>query len=158
MWRLRISGSSLSTSSTSSGCAQRAVLKGKGLSPHYLVMTATPIPRTLALSFFADFDVTTINELPPGRQPIHTRWLRSSSAGEAYDFIREQVGTGRQAYIVLPQIDDTGLDDANLFSRNPIGSEKVRSAGFGWCAARPTPSRRKAADHESVSAPEKSPY
>jgi ATP-dependent DNA helicase RecG len=94
------------------GVRQRAVLKGKGLSPHYLVMTATPIPRTLALSFFADFDVTTINELPPGRQPIHTRWLRSNSAGEAYEFIREQVGSGRQAYIVLPQIDDTGLDDA----------------------------------------------
>ncbi len=94
------------------GVRQRAVLKGKGLSPHYLVMTATPIPRTLALSFFADFDVTTINELPPGRQPIHTRWLRSSDAGEAYEFIRTQVGAGRQAYIVLPQIDDTGMDDA----------------------------------------------
>ena len=94
------------------GVRQRAVLKSKGLSPHYLVMTATPIPRTLALSYFADFDVTTIDQLPPGRQPIKTRWLRSSKAGEAYDFIRSQVQAGRQAYIVLPQIDDDGLGEA----------------------------------------------
>jgi ATP-dependent DNA helicase RecG len=94
------------------GVRQRAVLKGKGLSPHYLVMTATPIPRTLALSYFADFDVTTIDELPPGRQPIKTRWLRSGHANEAYDFIRREVKGGRQAYIVLPQIDDDGLGEA----------------------------------------------
>jgi ATP-dependent DNA helicase RecG len=94
------------------GVRQRAVLKSKGLSPHYLVMTATPIPRTLALSYFADFDVTTIDQLPPGRQPIKTRWLRSSQAGGAYDFIRKQVAAGRQAYIVLPQIDDDGLGEA----------------------------------------------
>ena len=94
------------------GVRQRAVLKGKGLSPHYLVMTATPIPRTLALSYFADFDVSVIDELPPGRQPIKTKWLRSNQAAQAYEFIRKQVAEGRQAYIVLPQIDDTGLDDA----------------------------------------------
>ncbi|HEX4792753.1 MAG TPA: ATP-dependent DNA helicase RecG [Humisphaera sp.] len=93
------------------GVRQRAVLKGKGLSPHYLVMTATPIPRTLALSFFADFDVTVINALPPGRQPITTRWLRSSQAATAYDFIRKEAAAGRQSYIVLPQIEDTGLDE-----------------------------------------------
>ncbi|HXE54725.1 MAG TPA: helicase-related protein, partial [Tepidisphaeraceae bacterium] len=94
------------------GVRQRAVLKSKGLSPHYLVMTATPIPRTLALSYFADFDVTTIDQLPPGRQPINTKWLRSSQAGDAYDFIRSQVKAGRQAYIVLPQIDDDGLGES----------------------------------------------
>jgi ATP-dependent DNA helicase RecG len=94
------------------GVRQRAVLKGKGLSPHYLVMTATPIPRTLALSYFADFDVSTIDSLPPGRQPIRTKWLKPSRADEAYAFIRKEVETGRQAYIVLPQIEDNGLDDA----------------------------------------------
>ena len=94
------------------GVRQRAVLKGKGLSPHYLVMTATPIPRTLALSYFADFDVSTIDTLPPGRQPIQTRWLRSGQSGQAYDFIRQQVAAGRQAYIVLPQIEDQGLEEA----------------------------------------------
>ncbi len=94
------------------GVRQRAVLKAKGLAPHYLVMTATPIPRTLALSYFADFDVSVIDALPPGRQPIRTRWLRPSRADEAYAFIRKEVEAGRQAYIVLPQIDDNGVDDS----------------------------------------------
>ena len=94
------------------GVQQRAVLKGKGYSPHYLVMTATPIPRTLALSYFADFDMSTIDELPPGRQPIVTRRVRHDEAARAYQFIREQVGNGRQVYIVLPKIDDDGLDDS----------------------------------------------
>jgi len=93
------------------GVRQRATLRSKGSSPHYLVMTATPIPRTLALSYFADFDVTIIDELPPGRQPIETKWLRASQAGKAYEFIRSQIDKGRQAYIVLPQIDDTGGED-----------------------------------------------
>jgi ATP-dependent DNA helicase RecG len=96
------------------GVRQRAVLKGKGLAPHYLVMTATPIPRTLALSYFADFDASVIDELPPGRQPIKTRWLRQSQGEEAYRFVRSQVAAGRQAYVVMPQIEDDGLggDDA----------------------------------------------
>src|SRR5438309_11707849 len=75
-------------------------------------MTATPIPRTLALSYFADFDVSVIDELPPGRQAIRTRWLKGAQAAQGFDFIREEVALGRQAYIVVPQIDDTGLDDA----------------------------------------------
>src|SRR4051812_231369 len=75
-------------------------------------MTATPIPRTLALSYFADFDISVIDELPPGRQPIHTKWVKPDKAAAAYDFIRKQVSAGRQAYVVLPQIDDNGLDDA----------------------------------------------
>ena len=94
------------------GVQQRAVLKGKGLAPHYLVMTATPIPRTLALSYFADFDVSSINELPPGRQPIQTRRVRSNEAGKAYKFIRAQIAAGRQAYVVLPKIDDDGTDES----------------------------------------------
>ncbi len=94
------------------GVKQRALLKSMGHSPHYLVMTATPIPRTLALSFFADFDVSVINELPPGRQPIETRWVRPGNAKQAYDFIRAQVQRGRQAYVVVPQVEDNGIDDA----------------------------------------------
>ncbi|HEX5242826.1 MAG TPA: helicase-related protein, partial [Tepidisphaeraceae bacterium] len=93
------------------GVRQRAVLKSKGLAPHYLVMTATPIPRTLALSFFADFDVSVIQSLPPGRLPIKTRWLRSARAVEAYEFIRSEVGAGRQAYIVLPRVEEDALDE-----------------------------------------------
>ncbi|HEV7297843.1 MAG TPA: ATP-dependent DNA helicase RecG [Tepidisphaeraceae bacterium] len=94
------------------GVRQRAVLKDKGLSPHYLVMTATPIPRTLALSYFADFDVSVIDELPPGRVPIKTRWVTPKQSHVAYDLIQREVAAGRQAYIVLPQIEDSGADEA----------------------------------------------
>jgi ATP-dependent DNA helicase RecG len=99
------------------GVQQRAVLKGKGLAPHYLVMTATPIPRTLALSYFADFDVSSIDELPPGRKPIQTRRLRSNQAAKAYEFIRAQIKAGRQAYVVLPKIDDDGTDESKSVQR-----------------------------------------
>jgi ATP-dependent DNA helicase RecG len=94
------------------GVRQRATLRGKAQAPHYLVMTATPIPRTLALSYFADFDVSTIDELPPGRRPIQTKWLRQAQGPEAYQFVREQVKQGRQACVVLAQIEDNGVDDA----------------------------------------------
>jgi ATP-dependent DNA helicase RecG len=94
------------------GVKQRELLQTKGPSPHYLVMTATPIPRTLALSYFADVDVSTIDALPPNRQPIHTRWLRSHRSAEAYEFIREQVAAKGQAYVVVPRIDEDGLDSA----------------------------------------------
>jgi ATP-dependent DNA helicase RecG len=99
------------------GVRQRAVLKAKGYMPHYLVMTATPIPRTLALSYFADFDFSVIDELPPGRQPIKTRWLKTKQADQAYDFIQKEIGKGRQAYVVLPQIDDNGIDDAKSVTK-----------------------------------------
>lgn len=98
------------------GVRQRALLKSKGMAPHYLVMTATPIPRTLALSYFADFDVSTIDELPPGRQPIQTRWLKRAHEAEAWKFIRQEIGAGRQAYIVVSQIDDDGLEEAKSVS------------------------------------------
>jgi ATP-dependent DNA helicase RecG len=99
------------------GVQQRAVLKGKGLAPHYLVMTATPIPRTLALSYFADFEVSSIDELPPGRIPIRTRRVRSNQAAGAYRFIRDQIAAGRQAYIVLPKIDDDGTDESKSVTK-----------------------------------------
>jgi ATP-dependent DNA helicase RecG len=90
------------------GVMQRAELKGKGYSPHYLVMTATPIPRTLALSCFADFDASVLDELPPGRQPIKTTWLTSILRKHAYEEIKKEIALGRQAYVVMPQIEDNG--------------------------------------------------
>jgi ATP-dependent DNA helicase RecG len=93
------------------GVKQRATLKTKGYSPHYLVMTATPIPRTLALSYFADFDLSTIDELPPGRTPIKTSFFRQDQSDPAWDFLRKQVNAGRQAYVVLPQIEESEIDD-----------------------------------------------
>jgi ATP-dependent DNA helicase RecG len=100
------------------GVMQRAYLAGKARSPHYLVMTATPIPRTLALSYFADFDLSTLDELPPGRQPIVTQWLRQSQAVEAYGIVRRQVAAGRQAYVVVPRIDDDDLVESKSVAKH----------------------------------------
>ncbi len=108
------------------GVRQRAVLKDKGLSPHYLVMTATPIPRTLALSYFADFDVSVIDELPPGRQPIKTRWVTSKQSTVAYELVKREVANGRQAYIVLPQIDGNGTGADNEADAKSVKKEFER--------------------------------
>ena len=70
--------------------------------PDVLVMTATPIPRTLALSLYGDLDVSVLDELPPGRTPIVTRRVPDERADEVWDFVRKQVKQGRQAYIVYP--------------------------------------------------------
>jgi ATP-dependent DNA helicase RecG len=87
------------------GVAQRARLRGKAVAPHTLYMTATPIPRTLAQTRYADLDLSLIDELPPGRTPIETYVLRESRKPQAYEFVRKNVELGRQAYIVAPAID-----------------------------------------------------
>lgn len=77
-----------------------------GLATHVLVMTATPIPRSLCMTQFGDLDISTINELPPGRQPVVTnRVVGSSQRRKAWDFVRKQLATGRQAYVVCPRVD-----------------------------------------------------
>ncbi|MBM5800662.1 MAG: ATP-dependent DNA helicase RecG [Cyanobacteria bacterium K_DeepCast_35m_m2_023] len=89
------------------GVNQRNRLLAKGLQPHLLTMTATPIPRTLALSLHGDLDVSQIDELPPGRQPIATRVLRGSERDQAYDLIRSEVAKGQRAYVVLPLVEES---------------------------------------------------
>ena len=89
------------------GVAQRAKLRGKSRAPHTLYMTATPIPRTLAQTKYADLDLTIIDELPPGRTPIETYVLRESRKARAYEFVRKNVERGRQAYVVAPAIDES---------------------------------------------------
>jgi ATP-dependent DNA helicase RecG len=88
------------------GVEQRALLRGKGTAPHTLHMTATPIPRTLAQSIYADLDVSTIDELPPGRTPIETFAVRTSRLPRVYEFVRTTVARGHQAYVVAPAIDE----------------------------------------------------
>jgi ATP-dependent DNA helicase RecG len=92
------------------GVQQRAKLRAKGSAPHTLHMTATPIPRTLAQSIYADLDVSTIDELPPGRTPIETFALRRSRQHLAYEFVRKNVAVGHQAYIVAPAIEESESD------------------------------------------------
>ncbi len=94
------------------GVAQRATLRSKGCDPDVLVMTATPIPRTLALTSFGDLDISTLRDLPPGRTPVKTTVRPSSRADEAYGFVRAQVEAGRQAYVVLPLVDASDKVDA----------------------------------------------
>jgi ATP-dependent DNA helicase RecG len=89
------------------GVHQRMALKGKGGSPDVLIMTATPIPRTLALTYYGDLDVVTLDEMPKGRQPVETRIARTAEERRrAYDLIRDEVESGRQAFVVCAAIDE----------------------------------------------------
>jgi ATP-dependent DNA helicase RecG len=89
------------------GVEQRAELRSKGTNPHLLVMTATPIPRSLALTVYGDLDLSVIDEMPAGRQPIHTHVLRPRERERAYSLIRAQIRSGNQAFIVYPLIDES---------------------------------------------------
>ena len=113
------------------GVAQRARLRGKAVAPHTLYMTATPIPRTLAQTRYADLDLSVIDELPPGRTPIETYVLRTSRKAHAYEFVRKNVELGRQAYIVAPAIDASesaltgALNEAERIARDVFAELRV---------------------------------
>ena len=89
------------------GVMQRSSLREKGQRPHLLAMSATPIPRSLALTIYGDLDTSVIDELPPGRQQIRTRWVESTRRDAAYDLVRKEVQAGRQAFIVCPLIEES---------------------------------------------------
>jgi ATP-dependent DNA helicase RecG len=89
------------------GVEQRARLQQKGENPHVLTLTATPIPRTLALTLHGDLDVSQIDELPPGRKPIQTTVLTGRDRPHAYDLIRREIAKGRQIYVVLPLVEES---------------------------------------------------
>src|SRR5439155_1373522 len=89
------------------GVMTRAQLMSKGHRPDVLVMTATPIPRTLALTVYGDLDASVLDELPPGRTPIATKVYRDAVREKAYDVIRRELRAGRQAYVVLPLVEDS---------------------------------------------------
>lgn len=93
------------------GVTQRESLRQKGLHPHLLVMTATPIPRSLALTIYGDLDLSLIDELPPGRKPIITLWRGAETREKIYSFIKEQLDQGRQAYIVCPLVAESEIID-----------------------------------------------
>ncbi|MBR7163817.1 MAG: ATP-dependent DNA helicase RecG [Clostridia bacterium] len=93
------------------GVDQRRLLTDKGENPHVLVMSATPIPRTLALIVYGDLDVSMIDELPPGRQKIETFAVNESYRKRIYDFLKKELAQGRQAYIVCPLVEDSELTE-----------------------------------------------
>jgi ATP-dependent DNA helicase RecG len=89
------------------GVMQRAKLRQKGVNPHLLVMTATPIPRTLALTVYGDLEVSTIDEMPPGRKPVSTVWVQPHEREEAYQFIREHLDAGEQTFVICPLVEES---------------------------------------------------
>jgi ATP-dependent DNA helicase RecG len=89
------------------GVLTRAKLMSKGHRPDVLVMTATPIPRTLALTLYGDLESTVLDELPPGRTPVATKTYKDSARDKAYDLIRKELKAGRQAYVVLPLVEES---------------------------------------------------
>ncbi|WP_300328925.1 ATP-dependent DNA helicase RecG [Fusobacterium sp.] len=115
------------------GVVQRKKLRDKGILSNLLVMSATPIPRSLALSIYGDLDVSIIDELPPGRKPIKTKWINNDSdLQKVYDFIEKKLNEGRQAYFIVPLIEDSDKISAksveeykseieNVFSDKRIG-------------------------------------
>ena len=97
------------------------------LRPHYLVMTATPIPRTLAVTVFGDLDISVIDQMPPGRQPIATRWIRPKDVGKMYGEIRRQIAEGRQGYVVCPLVEETDGSDLKAATEE---AERLRKEVF----------------------------
>src|SRR5699024_9119882 len=92
------------------GVRQRGILAGKAKSPHLLVMSATPIPRTLGLLLYGDLDISVLDELPPGRKPIRTWFITGRKRRDMYGFLEKQIAAGHQVYIVCPAIEDNELD------------------------------------------------
>jgi ATP-dependent DNA helicase RecG len=93
------------------GVNQRARIRRLGVDPHYLVMTATPIPRTMALTVFGDLDVSVMRQLPPGRQPVVTRWIAPGQREKVYRRLSQEMAQGRQAYVVCPLVEESASLD-----------------------------------------------
>ncbi len=127
------------------GVEQRAALRGKGDDPDVLVMTATPIPRTAAMTVYGDLDVTVLDELPPGRSPVLTRWARGElEAVEAYSRVETEVAAGRQAYVVCPLV-----EESEKVAAKAATAEFARLSGEVW------PELRLALLHGQMPAKEK---
>jgi ATP-dependent DNA helicase RecG len=108
------------------GVAQRARLRAKGAAPHTLHMTATPIPRTLAQSVYADLDLSILDELPPGRTPIETFAVRRSRMSKVEEFVRANVAQGHQAYVVAPAIEESENDLTSALAE----AQRLKEAAF----------------------------
>lgn len=89
---------------------QRGILAGKANNPHLLVMSATPIPRTLGLLMYGDLDISILDELPPGRKPIKTWFITGKKRRDMYGFLEKQIAAGHQVYIVCPAIEENEMD------------------------------------------------
>jgi len=127
------------------GVRQREALKQKGLDPHWLVMSATPIPRSLALALFGDLEQSVLDELPPGRQPIHTRLVTPLEAERAWAAVQHELEAGHQAFVVSPAIDPQD-DEAKAPLRDIQAMEALLRARFPGVALAVVHGRLKADD------------
>jgi ATP-dependent DNA helicase RecG len=113
------------------GVLQRKRLAEKGASPDVLVMTATPIPRTLSLTLYGDLDISVIDELPPGRRPIDTRWFAPESIAGVWEFLWREIAAGRQGYVVYPVIEQSKSAEAQRSLKAAmVEFERLRSTVF----------------------------
>ncbi len=113
------------------GVLQRKELMDKGTAPDVLVMTATPIPRTLSLTLYGDLDISVIDQMPPGRVPIETRWSAETNLPGVWDFLRREIEAGRQAYVVYPVIEQSKTAESERSLKAAIVEfEKLRSTIF----------------------------
>ena len=131
------------------GVAQRLALREKtqdaGLEPHLLMMSATPIPRTLAMSYYADLDVSTIDELPPGRTPVVTKVIADARRDQVIERIRVQVENGRQAYWVCPLIEESeALDLTNATATHQLLQDALPGVTVGLLHSRMPVADKKA--------------
>ena len=131
------------------GVSQRMRLAAKGKNPHTLVMSATPIPRTLALIIYGDLDLSILNELPPGRQKIATYVVDSSYHERVYNFIKKHLDRGLQAYIVCPLVEDN--DALDLTSASEY-AEKLKATAFKGYTAELLHGKMKQKDKDAVMA------
>ena len=126
------------------GVFQRAGLKQKGHSPHFLLMTATPIPRTLAMTVYGDLDVSIIDELPPGRSPIVTRVTYENKRPKVYQFLKDQLAKGRQAYIVYPLVEESEkMDLKDAMSSYESLKEQFPDITFGLLHGKMKPAEKE---------------
>ena len=118
------------------GVLQRKRLIEKGASPHVLVMTATPIPRTLALTLYGDLEISVIDEMPPGRTPIETRWTEDTQLTGVWEFLRREIAKGRQAYVVYPVIEESKQElKAATAEYERLASTYFRAFAWACCTA-----------------------
>ena len=129
------------------GVVQRGLLREKGKTPDILVMTATPIPRSLALTLYGDLDVSVINQLPPGRKPIVTSWCSEKERGTAYRAIRHTVDLGRQVYIVYPLVEESEKIDLRAAVAM---AEHIKNNVFSDCRVGLLHGRMKSAEKEEI--------
>jgi ATP-dependent DNA helicase RecG len=129
------------------GVEQRQMLRQKSHNPHLLVMTATPIPRTLALTLYGDLDLSVIDQMPPGRQVVDTFFIRPEQRDRAYEFVRKEVVAGRQAFVICPLIEESEEVEARAAT---VEYERLKAEVFPELRLELLHGRMKAKDKEAV--------